>query len=190
MVSQFNVIVILVQHKCIKWCQILGTKDQHIFAMAQNKHKDIKSYIIWDLQRGWKLLGFTDPNIELFFIYFFTFFWQFSIFRIILGRIQGFLSKRKRQKGRGIYEMWITKAYPWHFPFIASNIKMVHFLMYKDVEYIQNHSLFNHFLDRKSSSNNNKINEQKNKGKHLEENYWKNFVHREFFYLSSLTKNK
>ena len=99
--------------------------------------------------------------------FFFTF---FGI--IILGEFKDFVRKEKGKKGRKLYELWIRKAYPWHFSFIASNIKMVHFLMYKDEAYIQNHSLFNHFLDRKS--NNNKMNEQKNKRKDLEENYWKN----------------
>ena len=121
------------------------------------------------------------------FSFFYFFLGNFQSFVLFWGEFKDFLSEGKRQKGRGIYEMWITKAYPWHFSFIASNIKMVLFLMYKDVAYIQNHSLFNHFLDRKS---NNKINEQKNKGKHLEENYWKNFVHRFFSTWVYWRKNK
>lgn len=128
--------------------------------------------------------------LSYFFIYsFFTFFSAiFNLSYYYFGENSRIFHERKRQKGRGIYEMWITKAYPWHFLSIAYNIKMVHFLIYKDIGYIPNHSLFNHFLDRKS--NNNKINEQKNEGKHLEENYWKNFVHRRFFYLSFIRTKK
>lgn len=125
-------------------------------------------------------MALQDPNIELF-LYFYFFLAIFNL-SYYFGENSRIFMKEKGKKGREIYEMWITKAYPWHFLSFASNIKMLHFLMYKDIAYIQNHSLFNHFLDRKS--NNNKINEQKNKGKHLEENYWKNFVHGRYFYLS------